>query len=307
MNSSFQIRFVSFAEIDFNKWDDCITNASNGLIYGYSFYLNHMAHRWDALVLNDYEAIMPLTWNKKYGIAYLHQPFLTAQLGVFGNFITAPLLEAFLQAIPSRFRYWDIYLNYKNDFTLEKYRLAQRKNFVLNLQKPYAALLGNYRENIQRNIRKSELAGCQVVKDIQVKMVTDLALKQMKKFSKGAVKNLLRFAKLYSYLVKRHQARTYGVLSERKELIASCVFIYSHNRAYYILVGNHPGGRTTGASHMLIDSFIKDNAGKNLWLDFEGSDIRSLAFFYTGFGAGEEMYPGLKQNKLPAVLKWLKQ
>ncbi|MGK2860779.1 MAG: GNAT family N-acetyltransferase [Chitinophagaceae bacterium] len=307
MNSPFPIRYVPFSEINFVKWDDCISKASNGLIYGYSFYLNHMARQWDALVLNDYEAIMPLTWNRKYGIAYLYQPFLTAQLGVFGNYVTAPLLEAFLQAIPSRFRYWDFYLNYKNDFVLEKFNLYQRKNFVLDLQKPYTALFDNYRENIQRNIRKSEQSGSQVVKDFEVKQVTDLAVTQMRKFSKESATNLERFRKLYSHLQQHQQAKTYGVLNERKELVASCVFIFSHNRAYYILVGNHPDGRTTGASHRLIDGFIKDHAGKNLLLDFEGSDIRNLAFFYNSFGAVEELYPGLRQNKLPVFLKWLKK
>ena len=91
MSSYFPIRDVLHKEIDFIKWDNCISNAPNGLIYGYSYYLDHMASQWDALVLNDYEAVMPLTWNRKYGIHYLYQPFLTAQLGVFGKNIIAEL------------------------------------------------------------------------------------------------------------------------------------------------------------------------------------------------------------------------
>ena len=48
----------------------------NGLIYAYSFYLDTMAKHWDAFILNDYEAVMPLTWNKKYGITYYYtSPF----------------------------------------------------------------------------------------------------------------------------------------------------------------------------------------------------------------------------------------
>ena len=31
------------SEIDKAKWDHCIDNAGNGLIYAYSFYLDHMA------------------------------------------------------------------------------------------------------------------------------------------------------------------------------------------------------------------------------------------------------------------------
>ena len=77
------IKYVAQQQVDKNKWDACIERSSNGLIYGYSFYLDSMAKHWDALVLNDYEAVMPLTWNRKWGIKYLYQPPLTPQLGIF--------------------------------------------------------------------------------------------------------------------------------------------------------------------------------------------------------------------------------
>ncbi len=104
MSGSMNIQYLTQQQIDKTKWDHCIADAPNGLIYGYSFYLDHMAKHWDALMLNDYEAVMPLTWNKKYGIHYLYQPFLTAQLGVFGKNITEEQVENFIQAIPSKFR-----------------------------------------------------------------------------------------------------------------------------------------------------------------------------------------------------------
>ena len=106
---------------------------------------------------------------------------------------------------------------------------------------------------------------------------------------------------------EKHKAITYGIFSGEGQLLSSAVFFFSHNRAYYILVGNHPNGRTLGASHALIDSFIRDHSGRDLILDFEGSDIRNLAFFYSSFGAVEEKYFMLKWNRLPFGLKWLKK
>ena len=96
------------------------------------------------------------------------------------------------------------------------------------------------------------------------------------------------------------------MVDSQNRLLASCIFFFSHNRAYYILVGNHPDGRTLGASHALIDAFIKDYAGSEMILDFEGSDIRNLAFFYSGFGAKEEIYPALKINRLPWYVRLFK-
>ena len=306
MAELFNIQFINRDKIDTGKWDNCIDRADNGLIYSYSFYLDHMAKQWDALVLNDYTAVMPLTWNKKYSIAYLYQPFLTAQLGVFGKNITTEILEAFLDSVPSKFKYWDFCLNHKNVFTLKKFYLYPRGNYVLDLNRPYEDIYKGYRENITRNIKKAEQTGCLPRKDFDAEKVIDLAVQQMKTYSNESKENVNKFRSLYKTLQEKRQAITYGIFSSKNELLSSCVFFFSHNRAYYILVGNHPNGRTLGASHALIDAFIKDHAGKNILLDFEGSDIRNLAFFYSSFGAIEEKFAGIKLNRLPFYLKWLK-
>ena len=61
---------------------------------------------------------------------------------------------------------------------------------------------------------------------------------------------------LQGYQARSGQAISYGIFSARHQLLSSCVFFFSHARAYYILVGNHADGRTLGASHALIDAFI---------------------------------------------------
>ena len=307
MSGVANIQHLTNQQVDKSKWDDCIEKAGNGLIYSFSFYLDHLAKNWEALVLNDYEAVMPLTWNKKYGIHYLYQPFLTAQLGLFGNKINAELLESFLKAIPAKFKYWDIYFNHQNVLPLKDLDLYQRTNHVLGLNKSYDQLYSNYRENIQRNIKKALQAGCTVQNDFDAEKVIELAVAQMKSHTTESKENIDRFRKLYQYLHKKQMATTYGIVSPQNELLSSCVFFFSHHRAYYILVGNHPDGKTIGASHALIDAFIKDNAGKKLLLDFEGSDIPNLAFFYSSFGAIEEKFAGIKLNRLPFYLKWLKK
>lgn len=307
MKDLYNIRHLTNTEIDKTKWDNCIHNADNGLIYAFSFYLDSMSKNWDALVLNDYEAVMPLTWNKKYSIKYLYQPFLTAQLGIFGNNLTANTVDSFLKAIPSNFKYWDFYLNHHNVFQLKDFSLYLRSNFILDLGKSYEELYSNYRENIKRNIKKALQVGCTTEKDFEAEKVIKLAQQQIRIHSQETTENINRFRNLFNILHLKGMATTYGILSANKEMLASAIFFFSHNRAYYILVGNHPNGKTIGASHALIDAFIKDHAGKELLLDFEGSDIRNLAFFYSSFGAREEKYASIRFNKLPFYLKWLKK
>ena len=299
------IQYLNRSQIDESKWNNCVVNAGNGLLYAYSFYLDAMADNWDALVLNDYEAIMPLPWRKKWGISYLYQPPFCAQLGVFGNEMNAKKVAAFLNFVPKKFRYWDIYLNRNNFFKLPNYSLNERMNFVLPLNKPYEVLEKAYRENIRRNIKKARGYGCTIQKNVSVDEIIQLAKEQTQQ-SDTDEQAFEKFALLYNILQIKQQAVSYGVYSLQGQLIASAVFFFSHNRAYYILVGNHPNGRTLGASHVLIDAFITDYAGQNLLLDFEGSDLSKLAFFYSSFGGVDEKYPAVKLNRLPWLVKWMK-
>ena len=56
----------------------------------------------------------------------------------------------------------------------------------------------------------------------------------------------------------------------------------------------------------IIDTFIKDHADSGRILDFEGSNIPSVARFFGGFGAQAEIYQSVSFNRLPSTLTRLK-
>ncbi|MBO9636150.1 MAG: GNAT family N-acetyltransferase [Chitinophagaceae bacterium] len=309
MQSFGSIQYLSRQELDIRKWDHCIATSINGLPYAYSIYLDHMAKQWGALVLNDYEAVMPLTFNTKYCISYMYQPAFVAQLGIFGHQIKAALVEAFLAAIPKKFRLIEIELNQANPLPanpqLSKY-FNLRSNYVLNLHAPYEDLYSQYRDNIRRNIKKAQQLDNRYQTNIPIAAVMELSRSQMQGISNLTDLDYRNFEALFNALQKENKAMACGVYSASDQLIASCAYVISNGRACYILVGNHPNGRTSGASHFLIDRFIHQHAGQPLVLDFEGSDIRNLAFFYSSFGATLETYPSLRINRLPWPLGILK-
>ena len=304
MQGTGTIQYIPHNAIDKSKWDNCIREADNSLVYAYSFYLDHMSPGWDALVEGDYAMVMPLTHNKKFGIPYLYQPFLTAQLGVFGKG-AGPAVAKFIDAIPRRFKFIDVALNTGNNLYAGN-NVISRNNYVLDLRLPYVELQKNYRDHVRRNLKKAEESGCTPAKDIDVENIINLAVKQMRVSDRNVDLNISRFRTLFAELNRRDMVTTYGV-SCKDQLQASCVFFHAGGRAYYILVGNDPAGKNTGASHALIDAFIRDNAGKEMILDFEGSDIKSLAFYYSSFGAVKETYPAIRINRLPWFLKWVKR
>lgn len=306
-----QLQYLHRHQIDINKWDHCIDAAANGLIYASSVYLDHMTTDWDALVLGDYEAVMPLPKRKKWSIPYVYQPAFIASLGVFGNQLTKELVEQFFDAIPSSFKLVTQRLNYGNNFSQLRGVARLHNNYVLSLHEPYEKLSKQYRENIKRNIKKAQQLGNRYATDIEVSAVVALARPQLDHIVKLTTSDYDNFIRLYQVLKQQGRAMACGVYTQSNELVASCVYFFSAHarskRAYYILVGNHPNGRTLGASHYLIDRFIHDQAGQDLLLDFEGSDVRNLAFFYESFGAQTELYPALWMNRLPWYLQWMKR
>ena len=301
------ISYIRNKDIDKIKWDQCIEDSSSPLIYARFDFLQSISENWDALIMDNYEQVMPITWNRKYTIYYLYQPFFCASLGIFGNNINGRTVKEFLEHIPRRFRFWDIYLNHSNYFYLEDYTFDKRLNFTLDLTNSFETLRKSFSKNHIKNISTAIKSGIKLDREIPLKDIIHLAKRQAKSFSPIRSVHYRRFVKLYQILAAEKNAFTYGAYNKKNELLASAVFLFSFGRAYYILVGNHPKGRNSGASHYLMNEFIKDHSEKKLILDFEGSNIESIARFYKGFGGKEEIYPGLKMNRLPKLLQFLRK
>ena len=299
------LQYLRRNQVDTVKWDQCIDSAPNGLIYAFSFYLDQMAPGWSALVLGDYEAVMPLPIRKKMGVTYIYKPGFIASLGVFGQSLTRELVQQFIQAVPSSIKLIDTCLNAANIFSNPPEFPRLHSNFILSLQPSYELLYNGYRDNIKRNIKRAQKLNNRYATDVPVEAVLELARLQPDRTSHFTEADYANFTSLYKFLHQQKKAVACGVYTAANELVASCVYFFSHNRAYYILVGNHPNGRTQGASHFLIDRFIHDHAGTSLLLDFEGGDFHNLAFFYSSFGAQLEVYPALYVNRLPWWMKLL--
>ena len=90
------IYFVKRNQIDEEKYNNCIATSLQSRMYAYSWYLDIVADNWNVLVLDDYEAVMPLPFHKKFLISYISQPFFTQQLGVFSILTTIFLAKTLL-------------------------------------------------------------------------------------------------------------------------------------------------------------------------------------------------------------------
>jgi hypothetical protein len=128
MSLDSSIKYLRQNQIDKKKWDECIKKSENGLIYAYSSYLDAMADNWDAIIVNDYEVVMPLPWRRKYFIKYLYQPPFIQQLGVFyRGTLPENTYSNICHFIKKRFGYSSFFINYAN---AEMLSLAKKKHFA---------------------------------------------------------------------------------------------------------------------------------------------------------------------------------
>ena len=82
------IKYIKRRDLDITKYDACIENSIQSRIYALSWYLDVVADNWDVLVLNDYEAVMPIPWKQKFGLKYITQPYFCQQLTIYSKTIT---------------------------------------------------------------------------------------------------------------------------------------------------------------------------------------------------------------------------
>lgn len=293
-----KVSYLQHENIDKKKWDGCIDNAHNGLIYAYSFYLDTMSENWDALVMNDYEAVMPLTWNKKFGIRYLRQPPFTQQLGLFGNiFFEKKVTELFISKALEIFSFAEINLNYANEYK------AKKCNLILPLNRPFAEIEKSFRKDFVNKIKSRDLiydSSDDVEKVIQIFKEN---YNDKIKISSNDYQHWLQLCKV---LKTKEQLLIRKVNSPNGELLSTALFFKDNGRIYYVMSTTLPSGRKQQSNYFLLYHLIKEFSEQNLIFDFEGSEIPSIKLFFSKFGAIEQPYSFLKINNLSFWKRWLK-
>lgn len=300
-----KIEFLKRKEIQEEKWDQVIAGSLAETIYPYSWYLDAVSEKWSALVVDDYRIVMPVVWKKKAGMKYIYQPFYTQQLGVFSReYVKPELIRQMLKILYKKFRFAGMNFNVKNlvgedlPFTVD-----DKSNYILTLNKDYETLSNTFSTNTKRNIRKSYEFSDQLEKNLPVEELVRL---------KRANDVIKRSEEDYRWLVhvfetiKQHDAGKIYAIKSGNEIIAAAFFAFSKTRAIYLLSASSPKGKEQRGMFRIIDTFIKDHAGSGRILDFEGSNIPSVARFFGGFGAQAEIYQVVSFNRLPSTLTRLK-
>jgi len=299
-----EIRFIHRRDMDVRKWDEVIAESPAETLYPYSWYLDAVAANWSALVMDDYRFIMPLIWKRKYGLKYVYQPFYTQQLGVFSKERIEPaVIHSLLSELTAKFRFASIHFNVKNPVgEVNPFAVEDKTNYVLDLRSPYDELYTKFSTNTKRNIKRAH--------QIEENIDTGISCRELVDF-KRTNDVIQRSGEQYSWLLnlletiqKRGVGSIYGIRGS-ETLNAAAFFGFSQTRAIYLISASNEQGKDQRSMFKLINAFIHEHAGSELVLDFEGSNIPSVARFFAGFGARPETYQKVSFSRLPLFLNKL--
>ncbi len=293
-----EVRRIKREDIDKLKWDSCVHYATNGNVYGYTWYLDNVAENWEGLVEGDYESVFPLIWNDKLlGYQQIYQPFLAQQSGLYSVHLLSPRrIQAFIEAIPKEYKKVTMHLNERNKLEeMDGYQVRPKTNLILNLNQPYEVLEQQYSKNHKRNIKKAHSFPNVINGNIKPEKL----MEQYRKYQGVKIKD---FKDEHYHAAHRiiynalHRGRGFmsGIQTKDGEMLASAFLTITHNRLVLLFPSTTPLGRERNSMHLLIDMIIQTNAEKPRILDFEGSSVESIARFYKGFGAEERPYYELK-------------
>ena len=280
------IRFLKHSEIDKDRWNKAVSEATNSTIFVDFDFLCLGNPNWCALVEDDYQSVMPLPVRSKLSIKYVYTPFFYNRMGVFSKKDISPdLMKEFVDSIPRKYRQIDLYLNENNPDTLIKQKTIEMVSHQLNLNRPYELIVHQYSQNTSRNIKSAQKNGLEYIENASVKKIIRLFQRNRGKqkavhYKKRDYYTLIRMA---HHALQQGKLDNIGVISEGK-LIAGALFLRDKERTWFWFSGRDNTQANKKAMFFLIDEYIKRHAGQPVILDFNGSMNENVARLYKGFG-----------------------
>ena len=292
---------IQHQNIDFNKWNQTILNSETPFVFAQSFYLNATCPQWDALIIGDYESVFPLTYKTKFGYSYLPQPPFTSQLGVFGK-VNLEIEQLFFDYITKYFTLIDLELNVSNKIASEF--ISPKNTYILNYNSEY-----KFNQNTKRNINKAVENGF-IVERVGDNDVVTLSQKYLNPFLEREVNLTKATVALLDDLLKNSieskTLYTFKVLDSNQTIKALGHFICNGKHALYLKGTNFDKADNSGSMHLLMKYAIEFFADKSTFFDFGGGSKQGLANFYMGFGGQVSTYSFLQVNRLPRLIKFIK-
>lgn len=294
------IRRLKYHEIDFEKYTQCLENSEQRKYSASRFFLDITSCRkWEVLVFNDYEAVMPVPVIKKFGIKIVINPKLCQQLGVFSKKDDIELNELFLSCFKKNYNIWYYAFNDKNMFNSP---LKKRKNFLI-YPEAYENVRQRYSPKRKRKLRLDE----------EILAVSEIREMTMNEAFPFISKNMIgaknendkqQFLRIFKDL-NDSGALTIAVFLYKSKIINAIAVFHDEKTSVLLGTFNEKEFVKLAGSSVIIDDVIRKNITNKIF-DFEGSEVPAIEEFFRGFRPELRPYCFIKNSKKQIVKNFFK-
>ncbi len=307
-------KILSARDINPEQWDHFIDSSEQGNIYARFWYLSALSPNWKAIQFTEDDrliAVMPFLPERKFFYTQINTPFAIQQLGVYTVDGKSPNPDD-LKQILFRWLKTNAFVSYRfnigNNLLLapltESLPIYQQVTHHLHLLPPYQVLYEKFSSNQKRNIRKAGKNGIKTRTEGELEKLIILFRQSRKGLPPiYANQHYNDFRTIYQLGESRKACRIYTARNEQGEIIAGGLFLFLAREIVYIFGASAEEGRQSGAMSAVFDHLIRDYAGQDRVLDFEGSQVPSLARFYKSFGGEERTFFHLFDDKRTYIRK----
>jgi hypothetical protein len=285
------INIIPSNEIDAVKWDECVAANDAGLIYTQFNYLNTICTNWSAIIIGNYQAIMPIPWRKKMGIKYFYAPAFIQQLGFIGNAEGISSKDLF-KSIQSIAKFGDLIFNYKNEWIISKHQYIPKINYTIQLLQGYESISSKYSKDLIQNLQKAAKFNYQYLQDTDISnAITLFQLEYGNRFKHITPIDFNNIEKLCLQLQQNKQCIVRTIKEPITQKVLATALLLKDNRRLYLLMNTTTNdGRKLSTNHLLIDRILHEFSGQNLLFDFEGSNLDGVKNFYENYHPENQPY-----------------
>lgn len=292
---SFQL--IPGTKIDKERWQQLIESSQNDSIYGMPDYLDILCNaNWAAVISKDYQLGMVVFPTSKWGMKYTSHPPFYQVSGVFSNVqLTESQFSELMLFLKRRFHFFSVSFSQRPALKLGSLQAIKMDNYILHLNKPYESLKEQYSSTLKRKIRKcmeGRIRGTDEIVDVSA------FVEFVKAHFPPVNMGMLRGFTMDSFIKNTIDRGLAGLIvaeSEQCELMAGLLYLNYKNRIYLILPVSNELGRQSNAMHFLINHLIREKAGGDTIIDFEGSVLPGVARFYKSFGPELQHYWNIRK------------
>ena len=268
-------------EIDRQKWDELVDNTPGASIYSRSFYLDATANDWDAYIAEDFSYAIPIGTVKKGGIERVYPPLFQGYIEPIGNVAEIDWI-VFEKALIKRYLKGNIHFksddlpNTKSETFI--YQSVSKETFKLKSQAKRKIKLFN---KSAYTIQTENIDTCTLYQLIVEELSKKIPLFKTKDVI--FLKRLIEAAEDKGFLYK---VAVYSGTTLKGGLIG----LQYKNELIYLKGATTESLQQEGAMYALMEHFIAYGCAQNCTINFGGSRIEGIRFFYQRFNGKDVNY-----------------